>query len=117
MHCPWTHLHAVLLANLRMDGGAQAVESLNKVAEQLSDAHLLEFFVPLIRRLAQGDWFTSRISACGLFGVGYGRMSAAIKSEMRMCAARPPPRQARPRLATCRRCAHSPVCHAFPSQQ
>ena len=62
----------------------QAVESLNKVAEQLSDAHLLEYFVPLIRRLAQGDWFTSRISACGLFGVGYGRMSAAVKGEMRM---------------------------------
>ena len=67
----------------------QAVESLNKVAEQLSDAHLLEFFVPLIRRLAQGDWFTSRISACGLFGVGYGRMSAAVKGEMRMCARAP----------------------------
>jgi len=62
----------------------KAVESLNKVAEQLSDGHLLEFFVPLIRRLAQGDWFTSRISACGLFGAGYGRMSAAVKGEMRV---------------------------------
>mmetsp|Transcript_45033 Transcript_45033/g.133086 ORF Transcript_45033/g.133086 Transcript_45033/m.133086 type:complete len:586 (-) Transcript_45033:284-2041(-) len=61
----------------------KAVESLTKVAAQLSDPHLLEHFVPLIRRLAQGDWFTSRISACGLFAVGYGRMPLAVKGEMR----------------------------------
>jgi len=62
----------------------KAVSSLNKVAEQLSDAHVVEYFVPLIRRLAQGDWFTSRISACGLFSVCYGRLSTSIKAELRM---------------------------------
>lgn len=61
----------------------KAVESLNRVAEQLSDVHLLEHFVPLIRRLAQGDWFTSRISACGLIAVGYARMQPPVKAEMR----------------------------------
>ena len=33
----------------------KAVESLNKVAAQLSGEHLLDHFVPLIRRLAGGD--------------------------------------------------------------
>lgn len=61
----------------------KAVQSLNKVAEQLSAEHLLSHFVPLIRRLAQGDWFTSRISSCGLFAVAYGRVPAATRTEIR----------------------------------
>jgi len=61
----------------------KAVESLNKVARQLSVQHLLEFYVPLIRRLASNDWFTSRISACGLFAVAYGRLPADAKAEIR----------------------------------
>jgi len=61
----------------------KAVDSLNKVAQQLSSEHLLEYFVPLIRRLAGGDWFTSRISACGLLAVAYGRLPPSTKEELR----------------------------------
>jgi len=61
----------------------KAVESLNKVADALSMEHLLKHFVPLIRRLVQGDWFTSRISACGLFAVAYARLDPATKAEIR----------------------------------
>ncbi len=35
------------------------------------------------QRLAAGEWFTARISACGLFAVGYPKASAALKTELR----------------------------------
>jgi len=61
----------------------QAVESLNKIAESLPAEHFEEHFIPLIRRLAKGEWFTSRTSACGLFGVAYNKVSDSIKAELR----------------------------------
>ncbi|GFQ71581.1 hypothetical protein TNCT_73461 [Trichonephila clavata] len=36
-----------------------------------------------VKRLASGDWFTSRTSACGLFGVCYSRLSPSLKAELR----------------------------------
>jgi hypothetical protein len=35
------------------------------------------------QRLAAGEWFTSRVSACGLFTVAYPRVPAATRSELR----------------------------------
>ena len=61
----------------------KAVESLNKVCSQLSPEHLLDNFIPLVRRLAGGDWFTSRISACGLFAASYGSAPPGTQEEMR----------------------------------
>ncbi|KAI1724217.1 HEAT repeats domain-containing protein [Ditylenchus destructor] len=60
-----------------------AVESLQKIADKHSTAALEEYFIPMILRLAQGDWFTSRTSACGLFAVAYPRASPAQKTELR----------------------------------
>lgn len=57
----------------------KAVESLRNIASQHSSADLEEHFVPLVQRLASGDWFTSRTSACGLFSVCYARVSQATK--------------------------------------
>ena len=34
-----------------------------------------------MRRLATVDWFTSRISACGLFATAYPRGAEATKAE------------------------------------
>jgi serine/threonine-protein phosphatase 2A regulatory subunit A len=39
-------------------------------------------FLPLVKRLATGDWFTSRTSACGLFSVCYPRVSEPMKAEL-----------------------------------
>ena len=66
----------------------KAVESLNKVCSQLSPEHLLDNFIPLVRRLAGGDWFTSRISACGLFALSFKAVAddasaAALRGELR----------------------------------
>lgn len=61
----------------------KAVESLRTVAQQHSPAHLQEHFVPLVLRLSNGDWFTSRTSACGLFSVAYPRVNNQAKEELR----------------------------------
>lgn len=61
----------------------KAVESLRKIAEKHSAPALEEHFIPMILRLAQGDWFTSRTSSCGLFAVAYPRANPAQKAELR----------------------------------
>lgn len=45
----------------------KAVMSLRAVAAHHTPQALEQHFVPLVQRLAGGDWFTSRASACGLF--------------------------------------------------
>ncbi|CAL7944388.1 unnamed protein product [Xylocopa violacea] len=61
----------------------KAVESLRTIAAQHSSTDLEEQFVPLIYRLATGDWFTSRTSACGLFSVCYPRVNPTVKAGLR----------------------------------
>lgn len=61
----------------------KAVESLRQIAALHSPQDLEQHFVPLVKRLAIGDWFTSRTSACGLFSVSYPRVSSSVKSELR----------------------------------
>uniref|UniRef100_A0A183IBZ9 Protein phosphatase PP2A regulatory subunit A n=1 Tax=Soboliphyme baturini TaxID=241478 RepID=A0A183IBZ9_9BILA len=61
----------------------KAVESLRIIADKHSPSALEEHFIPVLKRLATGDWFTSRTSACGLFSVCYNRVSPAIKNELR----------------------------------
>lgn len=45
----------------------KAVVSLNNVAQELSQDHLFENFIPLLENLVTADWFSSKVSACGLF--------------------------------------------------
>ncbi len=59
----------------------KAVESLRAIAEEHSSSDLESHFVPLVNRLATGDWFTSRTSACGLFAVSYSRVSPPVKGK------------------------------------
>uniref|UniRef100_UPI001293BC19 serine/threonine-protein phosphatase 2A 65 kDa regulatory subunit A alpha isoform n=1 Tax=Lonchura striata TaxID=40157 RepID=UPI001293BC19 len=61
----------------------KAVESLRAVSHEHSPPDLEGHFVPLVKRLAGGDWFTSRTSACGLFSVCYPRVSSPVKAELR----------------------------------
>uniref|UniRef100_H3AV76 Protein phosphatase 2 scaffold subunit Aalpha n=1 Tax=Latimeria chalumnae TaxID=7897 RepID=H3AV76_LATCH len=61
----------------------KAVESLRAISHEHSPADLEAHFVPLVKRLASGDWFTSRTSACGLFSVCYPRVSSSVKAELR----------------------------------
>lgn len=59
----------------------KAVESLRQIAVLHTVADLENHFVSLVIRLASGDWFTSRTSACGLFSVCYSRVNTMIKCE------------------------------------
>eukprot|EP00744_Colponema_vietnamica_P003663 GILI01005585.1.p1 GENE.GILI01005585.1~~GILI01005585.1.p1 ORF type:complete len:585 (+),score=223.80 GILI01005585.1:42-1796(+) len=61
----------------------KAVESMCIIGELLSNSQLSEFFVPCMKRLAQGDWYTSRISASGLFACAYTRVPAALQTDLR----------------------------------
>jgi serine/threonine-protein phosphatase 2A regulatory subunit A len=56
---------------------------LTKIAVQLSPAQLTEHYLPLLKRLSTGDWFTSRTSACALFAPVYPNATDAGKEEMR----------------------------------
>mmetsp|Transcript_18026 Transcript_18026/g.37128 ORF Transcript_18026/g.37128 Transcript_18026/m.37128 type:complete len:583 (+) Transcript_18026:215-1963(+) len=61
----------------------KAVESLNKIAAQLNPSLLEMHYIPLVTRLAREEWFTARVSSCGLFAVAYQPSSAEIKAELR----------------------------------
>lgn len=60
----------------------KAVQSLRLLAREHTDKDLQEQVFPLVRRLAAGDWFSSRASACGLFAVVYGRLDASSRQEI-----------------------------------
>lgn len=36
-----------------------------------------------LQRLAAGEWFTARVSACGLFHIAYPSASESLKAELR----------------------------------
>ena len=61
----------------------KAVDSLRNLAPEHSNSDLETHFVPMLKRLAQGDWFTSRTSACGLVSVCYQRVSNSTKMDLR----------------------------------
>ncbi len=47
------------------------MNSLNKICRVLSESEMQNLFAPMVIRLAQGEWFTSRVSACSLFYAAY----------------------------------------------
>lgn len=61
----------------------KAVESLNKICKDLSRSQVEEFFIPLVIRLSKADWFTSKISATGLFTAPYRKASPALQEGLR----------------------------------
>uniref|UniRef100_A0A0X3NIC8 Serine/threonine-protein phosphatase 2A regulatory subunit A alpha isoform n=2 Tax=Schistocephalus solidus TaxID=70667 RepID=A0A0X3NIC8_SCHSO len=57
----------------------KAVESLRRLTREHTDRDLQDHLFPLVQRLATGDWYSSRASACGLFAVIYPRVNEATK--------------------------------------
>lgn len=60
----------------------QATKSLTTISRALSDAEIQNVFAPMVIRLAQGEWFTGRVSSCALFNAAYQR-SNAQKDKLR----------------------------------
>ncbi len=61
----------------------QAVDSLNKICEDLSNQQVEESFIALTIRLSKADWFTSKISATGLYVAPYRKASQASQQGLR----------------------------------
>ncbi|KAJ7597048.1 armadillo-type protein [Mycena floridula] len=61
----------------------KAAESITKVAEVLSAVQIEECYIPLLKRLSQGEWFTARTSSAALFPAVYAKVSPAIQEELR----------------------------------
>lgn len=61
----------------------KAAESISNISKDLSPQQIDEHFVPLLRRLSTGDWFTSRTSACALFAAAYPKANPEAQDEKR----------------------------------
>ncbi|KAF7187366.1 Protein phosphatase PP2A regulatory subunit A [Pseudocercospora fuligena] len=61
----------------------KAVESLNKICEQLSQQQVEQYFIPLTIRLSKADWFTSKISATGLYNTPYQHATPQSQEGLR----------------------------------
>ena len=59
------------------------MESLNKICEQLSESQVENSFLPVTFRLSKQDWFTSKISATGLYTVPYQRCNTESQAKLR----------------------------------
>ena len=60
----------------------QAAKSLTTISENLSDPEIQTVFAPLVIKLAQGEWFTGRVSSCQLFFPCYSK-SGPQKEKLR----------------------------------
>lgn len=61
----------------------KSVEAISRICAQLSDQHVVEHELPLVRRLASAEWLTSRISSAGLFPTLYPRTPDVYRKELR----------------------------------
>ncbi|KAK0604755.1 hypothetical protein LWI29_019109 [Acer saccharum] len=53
------------------------------IGAQMREQDMVEYFIPLVKRLAAGEWFTARVSSCGLFHIAYSSAPEALKTELR----------------------------------
>jgi len=60
-----------------------AVQSFQKVITQLPKKETIAKVFPMIKRLANGEWFTTRVSACGLFAATYPALPEDLQAELR----------------------------------
>lgn len=60
----------------------KAVESLNKLAESQTADQIEQYFVPLVKRLSTTEWFSSRVSATGLYKTIVAKVPAASQDEL-----------------------------------
>lgn len=49
----------------------------------LSQAQIEEHYIPLLKRLSSGEWFTSRTSSAALYPPVYAKVSPAIQEDLR----------------------------------
>ncbi|WFD30342.1 protein phosphatase regulatory subunit Paa1 [Malassezia sp. CBS 17886] len=60
----------------------KACESINKIAATMNEQQMQDAYLPLLKRLSNGDWFTSRTSAASLFASAYDKVPLATRPEV-----------------------------------
>lgn len=56
---------------------------MNKIVKLLNPSQITHYFLPLLKRLSSAEWFTGRISACGLYASGYAKCTEEQQAELR----------------------------------
>ena len=59
-----------------------AISSLNKLHNLLTVEQLVSHAIPMVKRLVHGEWFTNRVSACGILSNIYKRVPTTSKDEL-----------------------------------
>ncbi|EGV64129.1 protein phosphatase 2A structural subunit [Yamadazyma tenuis] len=60
----------------------KAIASLNNISTELTNEEVFEIFLPIIRDLSQGNWFSKRIASCGLYKSVVVRVEAPVRQEL-----------------------------------
>ncbi|KAI8867079.1 ARM repeat-containing protein [Ramicandelaber brevisporus] len=60
----------------------KAVESINRVCAELSASQIEEYYVPMVKRLATGSWFSNRASSAALFAACYKQVSPSTRDNL-----------------------------------
>ena len=60
----------------------KAVEALNKLCESQSADQIEAHFIPLLKRLSSTEWFSSRVSATGLYSTVISKVPAPVQDEL-----------------------------------
>lgn len=81
---PLIRILAVLAAMEEPVVRDNAVNSLHSISLELTDEELNTIFLELIRSLSQGDWFSKKVSLCGLFKSVIARVDAATRRDLLM---------------------------------
>ncbi|KAK9321343.1 armadillo-type protein [Lipomyces orientalis] len=61
----------------------KAVESLNKIADEMTEVQVEEYYLPLVKNLTTADWFTSKVSVTGLYSSVYQKVGAESRAGLR----------------------------------
>lgn len=75
----YSYLHLVLM----IFTNGKATESMTKVADVLSQQQIEAYYIPLLKRLSQAEWFTSRTSSAALYSPIYAKVSLPVRDDMR----------------------------------
>lgn len=81
---PLIQILAVLAAMEEPIVRDNAVDSLNRISLELTNDELNNIFLELIRLLSQGDWFSKKVSLCGLYESVIVRVDASIRKDLLM---------------------------------
>jgi len=65
----------------------QVTESLKKIIAQSPKKDVLAKVFPMIKRLANGEWFTTRVAVCAIFAVTYNLVpeDVQVRSHGSVC--------------------------------